>query len=223
MKVCVISDTHNQHRRMEKFPDADTIIHCGDFSNRENQMYDFLGWFSELPYKNKILIAGNHDYGLEDSIALEAFKQTSHTLGVNYLHDSGIEIDGVKFWGSPYSNQFGDWAFMGNDIELQMQNWDYIPEDTQVLITHGPAKGLGDEVYQMSSHERDPHVGSASLRMTVERLPELTHHFVGHIHEDQGIHLHPENKFITYNACSWDYYTNSLKEPFVFDIKNSDE
>ena len=67
--------------------------------------------------------------------------------------DSGIEIEGIKFWGSPWSNQFGNWAFMADDITLYEQAWSKIPEDTQVLITHGPAKGLGDEVYQTYGNE----------------------------------------------------------------------
>lgn len=107
---------------------------------------------------------------------------------------------------------------MADDIGLQIQAWDYIPDDTQVLITHGPAKGLGDEVYQTYGNETSNNVGSASLRMTIERLPNLTHHFVGHIHEDFGVHQHPENKFITYNASSWEFYKEGLREPWVFEI-----
>jgi Icc-related predicted phosphoesterase len=219
MKVTVISDTHNQHLKLKNLPEADCIIHCGDFSNQPHQMEPFALWFSELPYKYKILIAGNHDCGLEDYETNNNFKQLCNELGITYLEDSGCEIEGIKFWGSPWSNQFGNWAFMGNDIELQIQAWDYIPDDTQVLITHGPAKGLGDEVYQTYGNEKDNHVGSASLRMTIERLPNLTHHFVGHIHEDFGVHQHPENKFITYNASSWEYYKSEMNEPWVFEIK----
>jgi Icc-related predicted phosphoesterase len=222
MKVTVISDTHNQHLKLKNLPEADCIIHCGDFSNQPHQMEPFALWFSELPYKYKILIGGNHDYGLQDYETNNSFKYLCNELGITYLEDSGCEIEGIKFWGSPWSNQFGNWAFMGNDIELQIQAWDYIPDDTQVLITHGPAKSLGDEVYQTYGNEKDNHVGSVSLRMTVERLPSLTHHFVGHIHEDFGVHQHPENKFITYNASSWEYYKSEMNEPWVFEIKGKD-
>ena len=63
-----------------------------------------------------------------------------------YLEDSGIEIDGVRFWGSPWTPNFMDWAFMLDRDELLYQKWKAIPEHTDVLITHGPPKGIGDLV-----------------------------------------------------------------------------
>jgi hypothetical protein len=37
---------------------------------------------------------------------------------VIYLNDSGVEIDGLKFWGSPVQPYFHNWAFnrIGDDI-----------------------------------------------------------------------------------------------------------
>ena len=225
MKICVISDTHNQHLEFEmpgnELPEADAIIHCGDFSNSQSQMEYFIRWYSHLPYKYKILIAGNHDIALEEEDFLENFKQLCHTSGVIFLHDSGVDIEGIKIWGAPWSNEFGNWAFMRNDIELD-RYWQKIPDDTQVLITHGPAKSMGDKVRQIYGREKSHHVGSTTLRMRLDKLPKLTHHFYGHIHEDFGEH-HSGSKFISYNASNWDYYETGIKYPQVFNLTKKEK
>jgi 3',5'-cyclic AMP phosphodiesterase CpdA len=66
MKIICISDTHNKHRNLD-VPDGDVIVHAGDFSENgtKSETFNFLKWFSGLPHKHKILIAGNHDFYLE--------------------------------------------------------------------------------------------------------------------------------------------------------------
>lgn len=63
MKILHISDTHSLHSQLQGLPKADVIVHSGDFTfaGTENEAMDFLGWFCELPYPYKVLIAGNHD------------------------------------------------------------------------------------------------------------------------------------------------------------------
>lgn len=92
MKILHLSDTHGCHRRMGELPDADVVVHSGDFCmvGSEQEAIDFLNWFCDLPHKNKIFICGNHDdclYGANIG-GLDA--------NVHYLCNSGIEIDGVK-------------------------------------------------------------------------------------------------------------------------------
>ena len=97
----------------------------------EQEAIDFVNWFCDLPYRHKILICGNHDVclygadidGLDDN--------------VHYLCNSGIEIDGLKFYGVP--------MFMGDCIsDRQSRNYAKIPSDTDILITHSPAYGILD-------------------------------------------------------------------------------
>jgi Icc-related predicted phosphoesterase len=214
MKIVVISDTHNKHPELI-LSKGDILIHCGDFSNKTEQISDFINWFAEQNFKYKILIAGNHDYALDDSDYNESFRQICYTLGISYLQDSSITINGLKFYGSPFSNEYGNYPFMGNDIELQIVVWDYIPEDTNVLITHEPAYGLGDQVEYFHG-ANDGKVGSRTLLAALNRLPNLTHHFHGHIHEDYGIHQ--ETPFVSANAASFNFYSNELNEPLVFEI-----
>ena len=112
-----------------------------------------------------------------------------------YLHDTETTLEGIKFYGSPRSNEFYNWAFMGSEMELS-KAWAKIPEDTNVLITHGPAYGYHDLVSRPG--DRDPHVGSESLTRRKEILPELKLHISGHIHEAYGT----STKGSTTNVCA---------------------
>ena len=201
MRFYVISDTHDHHRDLPFDEDADGIIHCGDFSHGPLSEEDFLQWFSELPFKYKILVAGNHDESPEKD--LEGFKQKCHLLGVTYLQDSGIEIEGVKFWGSPWTPTFGPFSFMDDDMELE-KYWQLIPDDTNVLITHGPAYGVLDKA-------RSPlNLGSKTLASRMHSLMNLKYHLFGHIHESWG---EEQNTYRIINACSFNPYKRNLNRP----------
>ncbi len=66
MRVLAISDTHGMHWRSEALPDADLLIHAGDFSmiGVKEEALDFIEWFTNLPHKHKVFICGNHDEAL---------------------------------------------------------------------------------------------------------------------------------------------------------------
>lgn len=217
MKICPISDTHHKHTLLKLPPsdEVDTIIHAGDFStNFAKTFYSFLDWYSDLPYKNKILVAGNHDEYIF-GVGYQNIYEKCKAVGVIYLQDSSVEIDGIKFHGSPWSNSFGSWVFMGDEDALN-GHWSLIPDDTDVLITHGPAYGKGDLVN--NSWSSDNHVGSKTLLKKLDELKSLKLHLYGHIHEDFGEHRAENQSFISYNASSFDYYKAELNEPLVFEI-----
>ena len=73
MKILQISDTHNRHRQLTNLPEADVIVHCGDFADNgtEEEVLDFLNWYIDLPYKYKIFVTGNHDLCLWDAKDIE--------------------------------------------------------------------------------------------------------------------------------------------------------
>jgi Icc-related predicted phosphoesterase len=216
MKICCISDTHKQHSKLD-LPsplDVETIIHSGDFSGSKKSLHDFLLWYSELPYKNKILVAGNHDVFIEE-MGYELVYNLCESLGIIYLQDSSIEIDGINFHGSPWSNTFGLWSFMADESDLE-NYWNLIPLNTDVLITHGPAYKKGDRVN--NNWNNDKHVGSKTLLKRLELLTRLKLHTFGHIHEDYGLHTNENQNFITYNACSFDYYKTELNKALVFEL-----
>lgn len=189
MKICCISDTHGKHNQLDlsQYP-ADVLVHAGDWTQGRDSNFsesmEFLNWFASQDYKYKILVAGNHEKTVElDNRYFYNILESYPTI--NYLQDSAIVIEGLKFYGSPRSNKFCNWAFMGDELSLD-KYWQKIHNDTNVLITHGPAYRCNDHVKR--SYWRDPHVGSQSLHYRKKELEgTLKLHISGHIHEAYGI------------------------------------
>ena len=167
MKILHLSDTHGYHHRLRDLPEADAVVHSGDFCmvGSEREAIDFLNWFCDLPYRHKVFICGNHDdclYGADIS-GLDD--------NVHYLCNSGIEIDGVRFYGVP--------MFMGDCItDRQGRNYAHILDDTDVLVTHSPAYGILD-------FDDDINYGSEELLEKISSL-QLKAHLFGHIHTQHG-------------------------------------
>ncbi len=210
MKIVCISDTHNKHKSIN-IPPGDVIIHAGDFTECGNKVetLDFLGWFSTLPHPHKILVAGNHDFYLEkhESSIAEIIPNNIH-----YLKDKGITIDGVNFWGSPYTRGNGSWAFnriTGEDI---MRHWDLIPEDTDFLITHSPPFRILDEL------DNKIHIGCDKL---LQRIKEISpdYHIFGHNHNDYGVERTSKTVFI--NSSCVDSRYRLINAPHIIHHKHS--
>lgn len=203
MKIIAISDTHNKHKSII-IPDGDVIVHAGDISSmgHKHEIINFFKWFSKLPHNHKILIAGNHDFYFQypESIIKEILPQN-----IIYLYDEEIVIDGVKFWGSPYTPVFGNWAFMKSEKELE-EHWKKIPEDVDVLITHGPPQGILD--YEMGDKEL------MSKLTTISCHPKI--HIFGHIHEGYGIETKGVTKFV--NASILDEKYEIINKPIVIEF-----
>ena len=215
MKIMFISDTHNKHHlfnmNKKEYKNIDMIIHSGDFSHSKKEGENFMIWYSELPFKYKILIPGNHELYIEKNE--EEFKRLSKELGIISLIDEAIEINNIKIYGSPWTPQFFDWAYMKEDYLLE-DIWNKIPLDTQILITHGPQYGILDGIIQYGCGYN---VGSETLADRIEELKKLKIHTFGHIHEASG--AYKENGILRINASS----VNSkyeLREPFVFEFNN---
>lgn len=188
MKIVAILDTHGQHRKL-KLPNGDMIIHAGDISKRGHpvEIEDFLDWFSNLKFRHKVFIAGNHDFFLEDANPDIVGRMVPKN--VMYLNDTGVEIDGLKIWGSPVTPYFHNWAFnrkRGSEIKA---HWDLIPVSTDILITHGPPFGILDEtIYSKRT-------GCEELLFRVYHV-QPKYHVFGHIHEDYGVLAKRETTFV---------------------------
>ena len=99
MKLVCISDTHSLHRCIPGIPDGDVLIHAGDCLGQgtlEN-VIDFNDCLGTLPHRHKIVVAGNHDWAFQETPELARQALTEAI----YLEDSGVEIEGVRFWGPP--------------------------------------------------------------------------------------------------------------------------
>ena len=178
MKIVCISDTHNRHAEL-RLPPSDVLVHAGDYSMRghDAETEVFLNWFAAQPHQHKIFSAGNHDF------IFEKRRQKARAMvpaGVIHLEDEGITLDGVKFWGSPVTPIFEDWAFIHGAAAIGTY-WDAIPDDTDVLITHEAASGVLDQVLPHGEQ-----VGCSPLRQALESplCPKL--HVFGHIHKGYG-------------------------------------
>jgi Icc-related predicted phosphoesterase len=203
MKATIVSDTHTKHRELD-LPGGDILIHAGDFmsSGRNlDELTDFLNWIEVQDYKHKIFIAGNHDRLLEDggeaviNIIADAYPS------VTYLQDSSVTINGINFYGSPWTPEFMGWAFATqNDAEAE-EKWSQIPDNTDVLITHGPAYGYLDEIKTPLRPGMTPgHLGCPVLAKRIEEInPKL--HICGHIHSSNGM-LDGYNEVTTYINAS---------------------
>jgi len=191
MKILHISDTHGFHSRFpdEKFKDIDVVIHSGDCSNYKDayrnaiEVADFIEWYKDVPVKYKIYIAGNHDTSIERK---RITKEDFEANGIIYLENNFVNINGVKFYGTPVTPTFGDWAFM-KARDKTHQVWEAIPEDTGVLIVHGPPKGIRD-----LSFDRDGKLEFCGDNALMKRCISLqnTLKFVcfGHIHNMDGVY-----------------------------------
>jgi len=189
MKIIAISDTHTRHRDLV-LPEGDVLIHSGDFmgSGREAMdIIDFASWMrGQTQFEHKIVVAGNHERMFEDEHHFAVDLLTNDT-GITYLENSSTIIDGVKFYGSPYTPAFCGWAFQLNSREEAVKNWNLIPKDTDVLITHGPAYGMLDQILHPVSDSYDKsHLGCKDLHNKIDELNPKVHIF-GHIHSSQGV------------------------------------
>lgn len=175
-RIVLISDTHGQHDRLE-VPDGDILIHAGDISHfgELEDVEAFDAWLAELPHRHKIMIAGNHDFAFERRAA-EAEALIEHAT---YLRDAGVTVEGLEIWGSPWTPEFFQWAFMLPRGEELAAKWAQIPESTDVLVTHGPPAGILDRTHTGKE------AGCEALRERVAELRPALHVF-GHIHEARG-------------------------------------
>ena len=205
--VC-ISDTHGLHQSLPPLPDGDVLIHAGDClgSGSVKSLEAFAEWFEAQPHRHKILVAGNHDYAIEKYPDLiPKLLPTTY-----YLQDSGIEIDGVKFWGSPWTPRFHGGAFMLDRGSSLKSQWALIPEDTDVLITHGPPYLSGDRAIDGML---TINVGCEDLYYCTRDLPLQVHVF-GHIHEGYGMYRRGEQVLINASTCTEHY--EPTNKPVVF-------
>lgn len=197
MTILHLSDTHSKHCSLQNLQSADVIIHSGDmsFAGSENEITDFIEWFGALPYEYKIFIAGNHDdclFGANiDGLPENCF----------YLCNSGITIEGVKFYGIPMFME----DVMSGDYDKSILK---IPNDADVLITHQPP-------YCILDSSKNINYGDRNLLQTVLKIqPKL--HLFGHIHDACGIEKN-ENILFANTAILDEHYEISNK-PILLEI-----
>lgn len=211
MRVIAISDTHGLHRKVQ-VPDGDILIHAGDFTNvgELEQVEDFNDWLGELPHKYKIVIAGNHDLSLERAAHVTEPMLTN----CMYLRDSGLEIEGLKLWGSPWTPFFHSdyWVFHKRGYKAMYEHWQQLPEGLDILITHGPPSRVLDRTME---GDLAGDAGLTQRLVDLEKRPRF--HFFGHIHEGYGFRV-PNYGVKTYNVSVCTRMYKPTNPPVVLEV-----
>ena len=173
-------------------------------------------------------IAGNHD------LIFDAYPGMVPTLPWAYVQDSApvwkhagymfpyhiIDSMGLKIWGTPWALPYGSWPFMATE-EFLARQFSAIPEDTDILIAHGPPYGHGDACPPKITAENEHlwpeprHEGSHAL---LERITQIKPKLVvyGHIHEGHGTYKVGET--ILVNAAVVDRGLELVHPAIVLDL-----
>jgi Icc-related predicted phosphoesterase len=177
VRVAVVADLHGNLVEVEP---CDLLVVAGDALplaqpavQRAWAERELAPWLERQEAGAIIAVAGNCDLLARDDPAFV------RSLPWHYLENEAAEVAGVHVWGSPLALPFGSWPFMAPEEEL-VPVWAAIPEETELVVVHGPPHGLGDMIYSGA------HVGSPSLRERIDELPQLRAAVWGHIHEAHG-------------------------------------
>jgi Icc-related predicted phosphoesterase len=209
-RVAAIADLHGF---LPDVPACDLLLVAGDVCPVEDHRLDFQRRWLEGPFADWlgragagaiVGIAGNHDF------VAEADPPLMRSLPWTYLCDEAVDVGGLLVHGSPWTPTFRQWAFMRDDEELA-RTWALVPDDVDVLVTHGPSLGHGDLVVD------GRHAGSATLAGRLAELPRLRLHAFGHIHEAGGS-LDPLGAATLANVSYVDFYYRPVRPVAVFDL-----
>lgn len=228
MRTVAISDLHGT---LPEIPECDLLLIGGDVTpvwNHERKFQadwlcgEFAEWLDAQPAQVIAGIAGNHDFVLQENPKLgyelpwAYFANEARTVK---LSENVIQARDLKVYGSPYSNKFGNWAFMKTENELAKM-WDEIPRDIDILLVHGPPYGFGDKVGKTWRNGGwvDERVGSTSLanHLTYEVWPKLKLVVFGHIHEGYGEYSLKSWRML--NATQMDAAYNPTNPPMVIEL-----
>ncbi len=226
MKFVCISDCHGRFDWLQ-LPEGDILLVAGDIMNNYGggeyknalmQKMEFDGLvqlWNKLPFKKVICIAGNHDWLFEREDY--RFYRNGKVI---YLQGEEVEVGGFKIYGFPWQPRFYDWAFNVDRNSPKMAALlNKIPDDVEILISHGPPHGILDW-----SEYSSMHVGCEQMIRRVKELPNLKLHIFGHIHgaygvvkkEMWGIHGQPVI-FANASVCNEKY--QAVNAPLVFEVE----
>jgi predicted phosphohydrolase len=194
LRIVCLSDTYGLHRQIA-VPPGDVLIHAGDLTSHGSldELHDLNDWLGDLPHSHKLLIAGNHDWCCQQ----EPERAQALLTHATYLADAGTSIADLRFYGSPWTAGFGGWAFTRSPLALGY-HWAELPDEIDVLITHGPPLGGLDQ------NAKGEHLGDEALAEAVRRVRPRVHIF-GHIHEGYGRTAWGGVIFVNASSCTVRY------------------
>ena len=246
LKIVAISDIHGL---LPELPECDVVCCAGDISPLEYQsdQTQMLGWFylvflpwvESLPCKKFILVAGNHDFFLQnihrrlidesDGYRRYTWRSASDVMKkllpgnlrgkynkLVYLCDSSFEYEGKRFYGTPWIADLSRWAFYLDNNSL-MEKYKNIPKKCDVIITHMPPKieGLG-EVIQGGCFNTGENYGSQELA-EVLKTKDFKYALCGHVHSGQHLPVDLDGKKLVNVSLKNENYEENYY-PFCFEI-----
>ena len=222
MKIVAISDLHGNLPTIEEV----AIIYCiaGDIMPLNIQSNDrkcrkwlkeeFIPWANNLPCSHVVLIAGNHDFVFQ-RMEKEAIDTIFEGSKVIYLENSGVQLEGLNIFGTPWCHQFGHWAFMADDDTLT-ELFKEIPENVDILLTHDAPYGTSDILFQNIAWNIGEHIGCVPLRdAIIEKKPKIVLH--GHLHSTN----HKKEVLVesdVYNVSLLDENYDLIYDPLILDV-----
>jgi predicted phosphodiesterase len=218
MRITLLSDTHNKHKQISpEYFNSDLVLHAGDISSMgyKHEIEDFCEWYDSIHSSINVFIAGNHDWGFQRNPE-EVRTILSSYKNIEYLQDSEITVTvgdspEVKIYGSPWQPEFYNWAFnLPRNGEELKNKWGSIPQDTDILITHGPPFGVLDDV----EGRRGVHLGCELL---IERIKAIKPKICvfGHIHSGYGHYYDGHTHYFNASVLNERYI--HTQEPWVID------
>ena len=237
MRIVALSD---QHAYLPAIPACDLLIVAGDICpdrfgpflaihepHQQQHWFnrDFRPWLAKSPATHKIATWGNHDWCGQACDFRHDSPDVAATTELQILVDeltrvpirSGVGGDehatDLVVWATPWSNQFMNWAFMKQPSELAAI-YAAIPEGVDILISHQPPFGYGDQ-YRHAPSGKMEHLGSRELLATIDRVrPRLV--ICGHIHSGYG--RYERNGIPIHNVSVVDEQYRLVHQPTVIEL-----
>ena len=211
MKICFISDVHSRWKDLV-IPECDVLVSCGDYSfvGECHLVKNFHKWLNKQKATHIISVQGNHEKWVEANFNEARTLAQSVCPRVHFIDEGEVDIDGVKFFGSAITPYFFNWAwnrYRGEDVN---KHWARIPDDVNVLITHGPVYGILDQLPDGTN------VGCEGLFNRIQQLDQCKIHACGHIHDAYGEKYFNGRKYINASICDERYSPTNL--PILIEI-----
>ncbi|CAF2938094.1 unnamed protein product [Rotaria sp. Silwood2] len=204
---------------------GDILIHAGDLTDRgtHEELRSAFDWLLSLDnFTYKIFISGNMDgIGLDNS-HLSNREQKRCTLfrnnkNVIYLENDSCEVFGIKIYGCPYTPKFyGGFQYPRQSVQAEML-WDRVPEDCDILISHGPPADFFD------TNSRGVHVGCENLWNTISKRDRLKAIIFGHVHHSYGFKQKDNKWFINATQYNGIYQGDIRNQPFELYMQSWDK
>ena len=205
MRIVAISDVHNRYHNL-LIPKCDVLISAGDYSfhGEPHVVKAYHEWLHQQPADHIISGQGNHEVWVEKNFDEAKAIALAACPRVDFLEEGRVVIDGVNFWYASVTPWFCNWAYnrwRGPEIAA---HWRKIPEDTNVLIAHGPPYGILDIVPYVNGVPKK-RVGCHDLLARIKELPNLDINIFGHIHHSHGEHHEDGVSYYNVAVCDEQY------------------